>query len=135
MNYSEEKAVNALCEVVTRHIEATSRLQSTNDGSENNETWWKLRESSILALSKTKDAVVERQQTGILQFDIIRFLDTIVLATLKDSGIQYCFIIHFSFMKKQLIFSIIILYHTDDFQEHHRYFLVVVYVSVANMLR
>lgn len=86
VNYSEEKAVNALCEVVTRHIEATSRLQSTNDGSENNETWWKLRESSILALSKTKDAVVERQQTGILQFDIIRFLDTIVLATLKDSG-------------------------------------------------
>ncbi|PBC27176.1 Importin-9 [Apis cerana cerana] len=86
VNYSEEKAVNALCEVVTRHIEATSRLQSTNNGSENDETWWKLRESSILALSKTKDAVVERQQTGILQFDIIRFLDTIVLATLKDSG-------------------------------------------------
>lgn len=114
MNYSEEKAVNALCEVVTRHIEATSRLQSTNNGSENNETWWKLRESSILALSKTKDAVVERQQTGILQFDIIRFLDTIVLATLKDSGIQIL-LHYFSFMKKQLIFSIVIPYHTDDF--------------------
>lgn len=112
MNYSEEKAVNALCEVVTRHIEATSRLQNTNNGSENNETWWKLRESSILALSKTKDAVVERQQTGILQFDIISFLDTIVLATLKDSGIASLLFIH---EKKQLIFSIIILYHTDDF--------------------
>lgn len=104
--------MNALCEVVTRHIEATSRLQNTNNGSENNETWWKLRESSILALSKTKDAVVERQQTGILQFDIIRFLDTIVLATLKDSGIASLLFIH---EKKQLIFSIIILYHTDDF--------------------
>ena len=29
---------------------------------------------------------MERQKAGILQFDIIRFLDTIVLATLKDSG-------------------------------------------------
>ncbi|XP_053974223.1 importin-9 [Hylaeus anthracinus] len=84
VNYSEEKAVNALCEVVTRHIEATSRLQSANDGSKN-ETWWKLCESSILALSKIKDAVVERHKAGILQFDIIGFLDTVVLATLNDS--------------------------------------------------
>ncbi|XP_029043182.1 importin-9 isoform X1 [Osmia bicornis bicornis] len=80
VNYSEEKAVNALCEVVTRHIEATNRLRS-----ENNETWWKLKESSILALSKIKDTTVEKQQAGILQFDVVRFLDTIVLATLKDS--------------------------------------------------
>ncbi|XP_043599539.1 importin-9 isoform X2 [Bombus pyrosoma] len=86
VNYSEEKAVNALCEVVTRHIEATSRLQTANNGSGNSETCWKLRESSILALSKIKDVVVERQKAGMLQFDIIRFLDTIVLATLKDSG-------------------------------------------------
>ncbi|XP_043252941.1 importin-9 isoform X1 [Colletes gigas] len=83
VNYSEEKAVNALCEVVTRHIEATSRLQSANDGSKN-ETWWKLRESSILALSKVKDAVVEKHKAGMLQFDIIGFLDTVVLATLND---------------------------------------------------
>ncbi|OAD62485.1 Importin-9 [Eufriesea mexicana] len=86
VNYSEKKAVDALCEVVTRHIEASSRLQNTNNGSENNKTWWKLQESSILALSKVKDVVVERQETGMLQFDIIKFLDTIVLATLKDSG-------------------------------------------------
>nr|XP_003701541.2 PREDICTED: importin-9 isoform X1 [Megachile rotundata] len=85
VNYSEEKAVNALCEVVTRHVEATNRLRTANDGTESNETWWKLRESSILALSKIKDAVVEKQQAGMLRFDIVRFLDTIVLATLKDS--------------------------------------------------
>lgn len=89
VNYSEEKAVNALCEVVTRHIEATSRLQTANNGSGNSETCWKLRESSILALSKVKDFVVEKRKAGMLQFDIIRFLDTIVLATLKDSGIRY----------------------------------------------
>ena len=87
MNYSEEKAVNALCEVVTRHIEATNRLQTAN-----NETWWKLRESSILALSKVKDVVVERQKAGMLHFDIISLLDTIILATLKDSGIWLYFV-------------------------------------------
>ncbi|XP_076236291.1 importin 9 isoform X2 [Calliopsis andreniformis] len=86
VNYSEEKAVNALCGMITRHIESTSRLQGVNSGSENNETWWKLHESSILALSKIKDAVVEKHNTGVLQFDIIRFLDTVVLATLNDSG-------------------------------------------------
>ncbi|XP_026671406.1 importin-9 isoform X2 [Ceratina calcarata] len=86
VNYSEEKAANTLCEVVTRHIEATSRLQATVNESKANETWWKLRESSILALSKVKDTIVEKHQAGMLQFDIIRFLDTIVLATLKDSG-------------------------------------------------
>lgn len=73
--------------MITRHIEATSRLQSVNAGSENSETWWKLYESSILALSKIKDAVVEKHKTGVLHFDITRFLDTVVLATLNDSGI------------------------------------------------
>lgn len=75
--------------MVTRHIEATSRLQSANNGSKN-VTWWKLRESSILALSKIKDAVVEKHKAGMLQFDIVGFLDTVVLATLNDSGISIC---------------------------------------------
>lgn len=85
VNYSE-KAVNVLCELVTRHIEATSRMQSSNGGGENSESWWKLRESSILAMSKIKDDVVKKHTAGVLQFDIIRFLDTVVLATLNDSG-------------------------------------------------
>lgn len=104
VNYSE-KTVDALCEVVTRHIEATSRLQNTNTGSENNKAWWKLQESSILALSKVKDVVVEKQEAGMLQFDIIKFLDTIVLATLKDSGIRYCYVS----TKKQLLFLYFLL--------------------------
>lgn len=88
VNYSEDKAVNALCEVITRHIEAASRLERANGGGESNASWWKLRESSILALSKIRDTVVEKHQAGVLQFDVVRFLDTIVLATLKESGIR-----------------------------------------------
>ncbi|XP_031834717.1 importin 9 [Nomia melanderi] len=84
VNYSAEKAVNALCKVVTRHIEATSRLQ--NGAGENNDSWWKIRESSILALCKVKSAVVEKYTSGMLQFDMIQFLATVVLATLNDSG-------------------------------------------------
>ncbi|XP_033341884.2 importin 9 [Megalopta genalis] len=86
VNYSADKAINALCKVITRHIEATNALQNANGCGENNESWWKLRESSILALSKVKPAVVEKYASGMLQFDIIQFLATVVLATLNDSG-------------------------------------------------
>ncbi|KAM0731153.1 Importin-9 [Formica fusca] len=86
INNFEDKAVHALCDVITRHIEATKALQSGNgDGRNSNESWWKLRESSLLALSLSKNTVVEKQQAGVLQFDIIRFLDTVVLGMLNDS--------------------------------------------------
>jgi len=78
--------VHALCDVVTQHIEATKALQANDDDSNSNESWWKLRESSLLALSLSKNSVIEKQQAGILQFDIIRFLDTVVLGMLNDSG-------------------------------------------------
>jgi len=78
--------VHALCDVVTQHIEATKALQADDDDSNSNESWWKLRESSLLALSLSKNSVIEKQQAGILQFDIIRFLDTVVLGMLNDSG-------------------------------------------------
>ncbi|XP_024868417.1 importin-9 isoform X2 [Temnothorax curvispinosus] len=81
----EDKAVHALCDVITRHIEATKALQVNGDGSNSNESWWKLRESSLLALSLSKNIVIEKQQAGVLQFDIIRFLDTVVLGMLNDS--------------------------------------------------
>ncbi|XP_070158231.1 importin-9 isoform X2 [Polyergus mexicanus] len=86
INNFEDKAVHALCDVITRHIEATKALQAGNgDGRNSNESWWKLRESSLLALSLSKNTVVEKQQAGMLQFDIIRFLDTVVLGMLNDS--------------------------------------------------
>ncbi|KYN23174.1 Importin-9, partial [Trachymyrmex cornetzi] len=86
ISHFEEKAVHILCDVVTQHIEATKALQANDDGSNSNESWWKLRESSILALSLSKNCVIEKQQAGTLQFDIIRFLDIVVLGMLNDSG-------------------------------------------------
>lgn len=56
------------------------------DSRHENESWWKLRESSLVALSMAKNIVIEKQLAGILQFDIIRFLDTVVLGMLNDSG-------------------------------------------------
>ncbi|KAL6255029.1 hypothetical protein P5V15_013362 [Pogonomyrmex californicus] len=85
INHFEEKAVHALCDVVTQHIEATKTLLNGDSGN-SNESWWKLRESSLLALSLSKNIVIEKQQTGLLQFDIIRFLDIVVLGMLNDSG-------------------------------------------------
>lgn len=70
-----------MCNVVTRHVEESNRLKTTNS-----EQWWKLQESSIIALSLTKDIIVEQQKAGALHFDIGRFLVDVVLATLNDPG-------------------------------------------------
>lgn len=78
--------MNALCEAITRHIEATNRLQAGGDDNSSIENWWKIHESSILTLSITRDIVIEKQQEGLLQFDIIRFMDTVVLNNLNDSS-------------------------------------------------
>lgn len=78
--------IHVLCDVVTRHIEATNTIKATSDGSSNNETWWKIREASIMTLSISRDIIVEKQQAGALQFDFVRFLDTVVLGMLNDSG-------------------------------------------------
>lgn len=86
VNHFAETGIHALCDVVTRHIEATNALKAGGDGSSNNETWWKIREASIMTLSLSKEIIVEKQQAGTLQFDFIRFLDTVVLGILNDSG-------------------------------------------------
>jgi len=78
--------VHTLCDVITRHIEATKTLQASGDGTNSNESWWKLRESSLLALSLSKNTIVEKQQAGTLHFDIVTFLNTVVLGMLNDPG-------------------------------------------------
>lgn len=86
VNHFAEVGVHALCDVVTRHIEATNALKANGDAGNSNETWWKIQEASIMTLSICKDVIVEKQQGGTLRFDFIRFLDTVVLAMLNDSG-------------------------------------------------
>lgn len=66
-------------------MEESNRQKATNS----NENWWKIQEASIIALSLTKDIVVEQLQAGVLRFDIVRFLVDVVLATLNDSG-NFC---------------------------------------------
>ncbi|XP_067212892.1 importin-9 isoform X3 [Linepithema humile] len=85
INHFKEKAVHTLFDIVTRHIEATKTLQANSVGSNSNESWWKLRESSLLALSLSKNIIIKEHQAGMLQFDIIKFLDTVVLGILNDS--------------------------------------------------
>ncbi|XP_033214886.1 importin-9 [Belonocnema kinseyi] len=76
-------AVDALCDVIMRHVEESNRQKAVTNSSEH---WWKIQEASIIALSLTKDIVVEQLQAGVLRFDIVRFLVDVVLATLNDSG-------------------------------------------------
>ncbi|XP_014471469.1 PREDICTED: importin-9 [Dinoponera quadriceps] len=86
VNHFAEVGIHVLCDVVTRHIEDTNALKANNDGGNSNETWWKIQEASIMTLNICKDVIVEKKQAGTLQFDFIRFLDTVVLGMLNDSG-------------------------------------------------
>ena len=64
-------------------------MKSTSNTTVNSEHWWKIQEASIIALSLTKDIVVEQQQAGDLRFDVVRFLVDVVLTSLNDSGNHY----------------------------------------------
>lgn len=89
LSHSEEAAVNALCSAVTRHIEIVNNLQTPNCLPIFTDNLWKIYEACIVALSTAKETVVEQQHCGKLQFDIIRFLDSVVLSTLNNAGNTY----------------------------------------------
>ncbi|XP_011308403.1 importin-9 [Fopius arisanus] len=77
---SEEDSVNTLCGIVTRHIEAANSMRATNENS------WKLSEAAIFALSTARDQLVDKLKAGELQFDIVGFLDRVILGILNDSS-------------------------------------------------
>ncbi|KAG8040464.1 hypothetical protein G9C98_002460 [Cotesia typhae] len=97
IGYSEDTSINGLCEVITRHIEAVNIMQvcnrniQQNNGIHNNSSiqslsspWssspsWKICESAILALSIAKEQIIEHIQEGTLRFDLVAFLNTIIL--------------------------------------------------------
>ncbi|XP_058802875.1 importin-9 isoform X2 [Phymastichus coffea] len=86
LSYSEQDSVNALCDAITKHIEVANNIQSSNYIMRNDGNRWKMYEACIVTLSSAKDAVAEQQRAEKLQFDIIRFLDSVVLSTLNNPG-------------------------------------------------
>ncbi|XP_014203577.1 importin-9 isoform X2 [Copidosoma floridanum] len=86
LSYSDDVTVNALCNAIAKHIEAANNSQSNNHITKDVKYFWKIYEACILALNIAKSNVVEQQHSGKLQFDIIRFLDSVVLSTLNNSG-------------------------------------------------
>ncbi|XP_008544130.1 importin-9 [Microplitis demolitor] len=94
VGHSEDASINALCQVITRHIEAVNVMQVCNrnvqqsNGVHDNtsslssstpSSSWKICESAILALSIAKDQVIEQMQEGTLRFDLVAFLNTVIL--------------------------------------------------------
>lgn len=85
VNHSEETAANALCDVITKQIESGNVMRVS--GNETlSQNWWKLHEASILAFGLAKDVIVEKQLAGTLRFDVVAFLENVVLADLNNSG-------------------------------------------------
>lgn len=87
MTYSNEISVNALCSAITRHIESVNNPQIQSPITRNSENLWKIYEACIASLITAKDAIVELHRTRKLQFDLIGFMNSVVLSTLNNSGI------------------------------------------------
>ncbi|KAK0168636.1 hypothetical protein PV327_002414 [Microctonus hyperodae] len=85
ISHSEDTSVNALCEVVTRHIEAANTIRASRTHQDDDDNSWKLCEAAVLALSIAKDEIIEKIDAGTLHFDLIAFLNSVILAILNDS--------------------------------------------------
>ncbi|XP_076333062.1 importin 9 [Tachypleus tridentatus] len=77
--FESESAVG-LCSAVTKHLQEAE--VSKNSG---NPYWWKLHESCMVALGSVKDLILEQIQNNQLQFNLVEFLQSVVLLDLSSS--------------------------------------------------
>ncbi|XP_022238749.1 importin-9-like [Limulus polyphemus] len=77
--FESESAVG-LCNAVTKHLQEAE--VSKNSG---NPYWWKLHESCMVALGSVKDLILEQIQNNQLQFNLVEFLQSVVLVDLSSS--------------------------------------------------
>lgn len=70
----------------------TSSLSSSTPSSS-----WKICESAILALSIAKDQVIEQMQEGTLRFDLVAFLNTVILDGILNDPSNYLILYYFLF--------------------------------------
>ncbi|XP_034939232.1 importin-9 [Chelonus insularis] len=84
INHSDN-ALNALCEMITRHIDAANAIRASRNlqNREENNTW-KICEAAVLALSVCKDEIIEKLDSGRLHFNLVSFLNTVILGFLND---------------------------------------------------
>lgn len=79
-NYDAEKAINALWRAIEKHLKVAEQTSTTSSNT------WKVHEASIYALSLGKDTITEKFESGVLQFDLLTFLNTVVLGILNNSS-------------------------------------------------
>ncbi|GFO07409.1 importin-9 [Plakobranchus ocellatus] len=71
----------ALCQAVTKHLQESESAKNAG-----NPHWWKIHESCMLALGSVKDMVIQAIKTGNMQFNLVGFLQTVVLADMQHSA-------------------------------------------------
>ncbi|XP_067683421.1 importin-9-like [Haliotis asinina] len=71
----------ALCNAVGKLMQEAEDVKNSG-----NPMWWKTHESSMMALGSVKALVLESIQSGKVQFDIIGFLQSVVLEDLNQSA-------------------------------------------------
>lgn len=71
----------ALCQAVTRHLHEAEAAKNSQ-----NEYWWKIHESCMLAMGSVKSLVIDAIQKGKVQFDVTGFLQSVVLDDMNYSA-------------------------------------------------
>ncbi|XP_014226258.1 importin-9 isoform X1 [Trichogramma pretiosum] len=84
LSQNEELCVGALGNAISKHIEEAIIKESNAAPTQENNNLWKIYESCIIALNIAKSSIVSLGEAGKLPFDIVKFLDSIVMTTLNN---------------------------------------------------
>ena len=80
-NEFETETATAICKTITRHMEQAQKMRASND-----QNWWKLYESCLLAVSCGKDTLKELSANNMLEFDLNTFFNQFVVGCLHESS-------------------------------------------------
>lgn len=54
-----------------------------------NPNWWKLHETAFLAMGSIADSLVDFEQPDQLPFQLVEFIDSVLMPDLRDSGVDF----------------------------------------------
>ncbi|KAK7789846.1 hypothetical protein R5R35_003757 [Gryllus longicercus] len=77
----EDQSYAALCQACTRHLAEAKEAQNMC-----NPNWWKVHEACMYMLGSVKDLVKEKLQAGNTQYDLVGFLESVVMPDMNSSG-------------------------------------------------
>lgn len=80
MDFKKETA-SGISKTIERQMELAQKLRAAN-----NNSWWKIHEACLLAVSSIKTVLQDLQTANLLEFNLNAFVNQFVLACLHESS-------------------------------------------------